>query len=40
MNLYLGGVIGMAWVIGVLYWGVKRAGAFRTGPATPEIVSS
>jgi hypothetical protein len=26
MNLYLGGVIGMAWVIGVLVWGVKRAG--------------
>jgi len=26
MNLYLGGVIGMAWVIGVLYWGFKRAG--------------
>jgi hypothetical protein len=27
MNLYLGGVIGMAWVIGVLYWGFERAGA-------------
>jgi hypothetical protein len=27
MNLYLGGVIGMAWVIGVLFWGYKRASA-------------
>jgi hypothetical protein len=26
MNLYLGGAIGMAWVIGVLYWGFQRAG--------------
>lgn len=24
MNLYLGGVIGMAWVIGVLVWGYKQ----------------
>ncbi len=27
MNLYLGGVIGMAWVIGVLVWGYQRLGA-------------
>lgn len=26
MNLYLGGVIGFAWVIGVLVWGYERAG--------------
>ena len=26
MNLYLGGVIGMAWVVGVIYWGFTRAG--------------
>ncbi len=25
MNLYLGGLIGMAWVIGVLYWAAKQA---------------
>lgn len=24
MNVYLGGVIGIAWVIGVLYWGMRR----------------
>ena len=24
MNLYLGGTIGMAWVIGVLVWGYKE----------------
>jgi hypothetical protein len=24
MNIYLGGVIGMAWVIGILYWGYER----------------
>ncbi len=29
MNLYLGGLIGMAWVIGVLYWASHRA---RTPP--------
>lgn len=27
MNLYLGGVIGMAWVVGVLCWGFQRAGS-------------
>ncbi len=27
MNIYLGGVIGMAWVIGVLCWGFQRAGS-------------
>lgn len=27
MNLYLGGAIGMAWVIGVLSWGFRRAGS-------------
>ena len=27
MNLYLGGAIGMAWVIGVLVWGYKRTGS-------------
>jgi hypothetical protein len=27
MNLYLGGIIGMAWVIGVIYWGHKQAKA-------------
>jgi hypothetical protein len=26
MNIYLGGAIGMAWVIGVLFWAFKRAG--------------
>jgi hypothetical protein len=39
MNLYLGGVIGMAWVIGVLYWGFKRAGS-PAGSDNAEIVSS
>jgi hypothetical protein len=24
MNIYLGGIIGMAWVIGVLYWGYHQ----------------
>jgi hypothetical protein len=41
MNIYLGGLIGMAWVIGVLTWGVKQTGA-PTGPAddaTPRVVS-
>jgi hypothetical protein len=33
MNLYLGGVIGMAWVVGVLYWGFKR-----TTVSVPEPV--
>jgi len=27
MNVYLGGVIGVAWVIGVMYWGMKRLDA-------------
>lgn len=31
MNLYLGGTIGMAWVIGVLVWGYKEWNA-RVGP--------
>ncbi len=39
MNLYLGGVIGMAWVIGVLYWGYKRAGA-PAGSGNAESVSA
>ncbi len=39
MNLYLGGVIGMAWVIGVLYWGFKRTGS-PAGSLSAEIVSS
>jgi hypothetical protein len=39
MNLYLGGVIGMAWVIGVLFWGVKRAGA-PEGLGNAEIAST
>lgn len=39
MNLYLGGAIGMAWVIGVLYWGFKRAGASAASDS-PGIVSS
>jgi hypothetical protein len=30
MNLYLGGIIGMAWVLGVIVWSVKRAGAPET----------
>jgi hypothetical protein len=39
MNLYLGGTIGMVWVIGVLIWGHKewkvRAGSTSTPtPAT------
>ncbi len=38
MNLYLGGVIGMAWVIGVLVWGVKEAGA-RERLGNAEIAS-
>jgi len=39
MNLYLGGVVGMAWVIGVIYWGVKRAGsrAVSTGGVTGSM---
>ncbi len=39
MNLYLGGAIGMAWVVGVLYWGFKRAGS-PAGTGNAEIVSS
>ena len=39
MNLYLGGVIGMAWVIGVLSWGFKRAGS-PEGSGNAEIISS
>ncbi len=39
MNLYLGGVIGMAWVIGVLAWGFKRA-ASPAAPDGSEIVSA
>lgn len=29
MNLYLGGIIGMAWVIGVIVWGVRATSAAR-----------
>jgi hypothetical protein len=39
MNLYLGGAIGMAWVVGVLYWGFKRAGS-PAGTGNAEIVSA
>jgi hypothetical protein len=39
MNLYLGGVIGMAWVIGVLCWGVKRASS-PTGPGGGAVVDA
>jgi hypothetical protein len=39
MNLYLGGAIGMAWVIGVLCWGFRRAGS-PAGSDTAETVSS
>ncbi len=38
MNIYLGGAIGMAWVIAVLYWGFKRAG--RSEDARTQIVSA
>ena len=34
MNLYLGGVIGMAWVVGVLTWAFKRAGDPADGEAS------
>jgi hypothetical protein len=33
MNLYLGGVIGMAWVIGVICWGYARARSPEAAPA-------
>ena len=33
MNIYLGGAIGMAWVIGALVWAVKGAGS----PAAWEL---
>jgi hypothetical protein len=37
MNLYLGGIVGMAWVIGVLVWGYKKMGSlagYRNAGAT------
>ncbi len=36
MNLYLGGVIGMAWVIGVLVWGAQEASSRETPAANAE----
>ena len=30
MNLYLGGIIGMAWVIGVMVWGYAQMGSPET----------
>lgn len=39
MNLYLGGAIGLAWVIAVLVWGVKRAGA-PEGLGNTELAST
>jgi hypothetical protein len=39
MNLYLGGVIGMAWVIGVLVWGYKQLGSL-VGSVNAETASS
>ncbi len=39
MNLYLGGLIGMAWVIGVLIWATKRAGS-SAASSDAEIVTS
>jgi hypothetical protein len=39
MNLYLGGVIGMAWVIGVLCWGVKQARS-ATDPGNAGLVGT
>ncbi len=39
MNLYLGGLIGMAWVIGVISWGFGRAGSMgAAGPAASGTV--
>jgi hypothetical protein len=39
MNIYLGGLFGMAWVIGVLYWAYKMAGTPAwTGDAAPVTV--
>jgi hypothetical protein len=38
MNIYLGGAIGIAWVIGVLYWGFNRAG--RPEYASLQMVSA
>jgi hypothetical protein len=39
MNLYLGGAIGMAWVIGVLVWGVEQSRAPRVS-GTAEIAGT
>jgi hypothetical protein len=39
MNLYVGGLIGMAWVIGVLVWGYKQSGSL-TASATADTASS
>lgn len=32
MNIYLGGAIGMAWVIGLLFWGFRRAQELEPSP--------
>ncbi|MCB0828575.1 MAG: hypothetical protein KDB62_07190 [Solirubrobacterales bacterium] len=39
MNVYLGGVIGIAWVIGVLYWGMKRLDSPDPEPGSPPAQS-
>lgn len=39
MNVYLGGVIGVAWVIGVLVWGMKQLDAPADGAAAPDTPS-
>jgi len=39
MNIYLGGVIGMAWVIGVLFWSYKKWKS-PAGPIDTVVVSS
>lgn len=37
MNVYLGGVIGVAWVIGVLVWGWKQMEAPEGSPTTASV---
>jgi len=40
MNIYLGGAFGMAWVIGVLVWGFKRAGTPEYSDHTQQLVNT
>jgi hypothetical protein len=39
MNIYLGGTIGLAWVVGVLWWGVTRAGTAETSGGVETVRS-